>query len=87
MAAENKEISIKFYIYVFIIIGSERVVKKRREILTSMDCVLSNNWDLFISSSSEAESLDLKGSYIDVMFCKKETNVYEDHSRVLPPHC
>ena len=32
MAAENKELSIKFYIYVFIIIGSERVVKKIEDI-------------------------------------------------------
>ena len=79
MAAENKELSIKFYI----IIGSERVVK-RREILTSMDCGLSNNWDLFLSSSSKAESLDLKESDIDVMLCTKDKRVYEDDCKVFP---
>ena len=68
MAEENKELSVDFYNYVCNIIGTEKIVKKRREIFTSLDCVVSNNVHLQISSGSKAEGLDLKGSDVDLMF-------------------
>ena len=84
MAEENKVLSIDFYNYVRNIIGTEKVVKKRREIFTSIDCVSSYNKVQLISSGSKAEGLDLKGSDIDSMFCFKDICVYENDSKVFP---
>ena len=39
----EKELSAEFYYYLCNIIGSENVVKKRREIFTSMNCVTYDN--------------------------------------------
>ena len=82
MDADNKELSTEFYKCVCNIIGSEKVVKKRREIFTSLDCLFTNSKFLYISSGSSAEGLNLKGSDIDQMYCRNDILVYEDDSKL-----
>ncbi|XP_052102994.1 uncharacterized protein LOC127736485 [Mytilus californianus] len=78
---EDKELSRDFYHYLCNIIGSEDVVKTRRNIFTVMDFIINtcNTYKhiTFISSGSRAEGIDLKGSDYDQMHVREGFRVYE----------
>ncbi|CAG2186335.1 unnamed protein product [Mytilus edulis] len=75
---EDKELSRDFYHYLCNIIGSEDVVKTRRNIFTVMDFIINTDKHFtFISSGSRAEGIDLKGSDYDQMQVREGFRVYE----------
>lgn len=74
----DEELSLEFYHYFCNIIGSEDVVKTRRNIFTIMDFVVNtNNYNTIISSGSKAEGIDLKSSDYDQMKVLDLFRVYE----------
>ncbi|XP_052097275.1 uncharacterized protein LOC127732234 [Mytilus californianus] len=90
MDLKDKNLSLQFYNYLCNIVGSEEVVRTRREIFTEMDIVKKTNGMTFISSGSKAEGLDLKGSDYDQMMqltairvCESLNNVQYDPEKVL----
>ncbi|VDI01960.1 Hypothetical predicted protein [Mytilus galloprovincialis] len=77
MNSEDKNLSLQFYDYLCNIVGSEDVVRTRREIFTSKDLVENTTFATSISSGSKAEGLDLKGSDYDMMYLFNFVRVYE----------
>ncbi|XP_071142028.1 uncharacterized protein [Mytilus edulis] len=77
MNLEVKNLSLQFYNYLCDIIGSEEVVRTRREIFTAKDIVDNTTSATLISSGSKAEGLDLKGSDFDNMIQLNFVRVYE----------
>ncbi|XP_063406099.1 uncharacterized protein LOC134690056 [Mytilus trossulus] len=77
MDLKDKNLSLQFYNYLCDIIGSEEVVRTRREIFTVMDIVDKTDYLTFISTGSKAEGLNLKGSDYDRMGLHNFIRVYE----------
>ncbi|VDI01962.1 Hypothetical predicted protein [Mytilus galloprovincialis] len=77
MESRDKNLSLQFYKYVCNIVGSEEVVRTRREIFTLRDISDSFAFGNATSSGSKAEGLDLKGSDYDQMMQVKYIRVYE----------
>lgn len=67
MNSKDKNLSLQLYNYLCDIVGSEEVVRKRREIFTVKDIVENTTSMTFSRSGSKAECLDLKGSDYDQM--------------------
>ncbi|VDI60227.1 Hypothetical predicted protein [Mytilus galloprovincialis] len=72
--------SLTFYNYLCEKIGSEEVVKIRRETFLIHDIGQSDN---FISSGSKAEGLNLSGSDTDVMIVDSDMQAYESETDVV----
>ncbi|CAC5373472.1 unnamed protein product [Mytilus coruscus] len=77
MNLKDKNISMQLHKYLCNIVGSEEVVRARREIFDVKDIVGSNIFVTFISSGSKAEGLDLQGSDYDQMMHINFVRVYE----------
>ncbi|XP_071142022.1 uncharacterized protein [Mytilus edulis] len=77
MDFNDKNLSLRFYNYLCNIVGSEEVVKTRRQIFTAMDIVQNKKNSTYISSGSKSEGLDLKGSDCDIMILYNYIRVYE----------
>ncbi|CAG2191471.1 unnamed protein product [Mytilus edulis] len=77
MNLKNRHLSLTFYNYLCDIVGSEEVVRTRRDIFTVKDIVDNTTGITFISSGSKAEGLDLKGSDYDQMILHNGVRVYE----------
>ncbi|VDI81740.1 Hypothetical predicted protein [Mytilus galloprovincialis] len=77
MNSEDKNISLQFYDYLCNIVGSEEVVRTRREIFSGIEIVQKASSGTVISSGSKAEGLDLKGSDFDQMIYPNFIRVYE----------
>ncbi|XP_071142020.1 protein mab-21-like [Mytilus edulis] len=77
MNSEDKNISLQFYDYLCNIVGSEEVVRTRREIFSGIEIVQKASSGTFISSGSKAEGLDLKGSDFDQIIYPNFIRVYE----------
>ncbi|XP_071179924.1 uncharacterized protein [Mytilus edulis] len=82
MSKTVKERSLEIYHNLCDIIGSEEVVKTRRNIFCALDGVYRVPLLTVISSGSKAEGLDLNGSDYDQMVVDKWFCVYEDLSKV-----
>ncbi|XP_071142017.1 uncharacterized protein [Mytilus edulis] len=85
-----KNLSLQFYYYLCDIIGSEEVVRTRREIFSAKDIVDHKTLAACISSGSKAEGLDIKGSDYDQMIllsfirvCESFNNVQYDSDQLL----
>ncbi|VDI80874.1 Hypothetical predicted protein [Mytilus galloprovincialis] len=78
MSDTERELSRKIYQYLCNIVGTEEVVKARRNIFRVMDRVIHIPNLTQISSGSKAEGLHLKGSDYDVMIVSKRILVYEN---------
>ncbi|XP_071143436.1 uncharacterized protein [Mytilus edulis] len=90
MNLRDKNLSIQFYNYLCDIIGSEEVVRTRRDIFTAKDICESTDDATCISSGSKAEGIDLKGSDYDemlffncILVCESLNNVQDDPGKVL----
>ncbi|XP_076084393.1 cyclic GMP-AMP synthase-like receptor [Mytilus galloprovincialis] len=84
MNLNDRSLSLQFYKYLCNIVGSEAVVRTRRDIFSAKDivdntCTISTT---FISSGSKAEGLDLKGSDYDIMILANFLLVYESLNNV-----
>ncbi|CAG2198219.1 unnamed protein product [Mytilus edulis] len=77
MELKEKNLSLQFYNYLCDIIGSEEVVRRRRQIFTANDFGGSITFANCLSSGSKAEGLDIKGSDYDQMMQLKFIRVYE----------
>ncbi|CAC5418864.1 unnamed protein product [Mytilus coruscus] len=77
MELKDKNLSLQFYNYLCDIIGSEDVVRTRREIFTAQDICDNITFATSISSGSKAGSLDRKGSNIDQIMQLEFIRVYE----------
>ncbi|VDI01961.1 Hypothetical predicted protein [Mytilus galloprovincialis] len=77
MDLKDKNLSLQFYDYLSNIVGSEEVVKTRREIFTAKDIVGNSTHTTFISSGSRSEGIDLKGSDYDEMGLANYIRVFE----------
>ncbi|XP_071142023.1 uncharacterized protein [Mytilus edulis] len=77
MNSEDKNLSLHFYDYICNIVGSEEVVRTRREIFTVKDIGENTNSLTSISSGSKAEGLDLKGSDFDQMYVFEPFRIFE----------
>ncbi|CAC5407090.1 NIM1 [Mytilus coruscus] len=77
MELNEKLLSLQFYNYLCDIIGSEEVVRTRRQIFTANDIGDNTIFANAISSGSKAEGLDLKGSDYDQMMQLEFIRVYE----------
>ncbi|XP_076084391.1 uncharacterized protein LOC143055134 [Mytilus galloprovincialis] len=77
MNSEDKNLSLQFYDYLCNIVGSEEVVRTRREIFSAIEIVNNDSFITFISSGSKAEGLYLKGSDFDQMIYPNFIRVYE----------
>ncbi|CAG2219126.1 unnamed protein product [Mytilus edulis] len=73
---KDKNVSLQFYNYLCNIVGSEEVVRTRREILNAKDIVENTTSVTFISSGSKAEGLDIKKSDFDLMILIKCIRVH-----------
>ncbi|XP_071142021.1 protein mab-21-like [Mytilus edulis] len=78
MDLRDKNLSLQFYDYLCNIVGSEDVVKTRREIFTAKDISDNAVFGNYISSGSKAEGLDLVGSDFDIMVLLNFIRVYEN---------
>ncbi|CAG2192459.1 unnamed protein product [Mytilus edulis] len=86
MNLEDNNLSFQFYNYLCDIVGSEEVIRTRREIFTAKDIQFGeSNTSILtsISSGSKAEGLDLEGSDYDEMFLHNFVRVYESSNNVL----
>ncbi|XP_063397535.1 uncharacterized protein LOC134681828 [Mytilus trossulus] len=81
MSKTVKDRSLEIYHNLCDIIGSEEVVKTRRNIFCALDSVYRIPRLTVISSGSKAEGLDLDGSDYDQMVVEKCFCVYEDLSK------
>ncbi|XP_071142024.1 cyclic GMP-AMP synthase-like [Mytilus edulis] len=77
MNLEDNNISFQLYKYLCDIVGSEEVVRTRREIFAAKDIGDHITAATFISSGSKAEGIDLKGSDYDLMILCDYYRVYE----------
>ncbi|CAC5418861.1 unnamed protein product [Mytilus coruscus] len=77
MNLNDRNLSLQFYNYLCDIIGSEDVIKKRREMFTAYDFFQRLKSSTFISSGSKSEGIDLKGSDYDRMICFNLIRVHE----------
>ncbi|VDI81736.1 Hypothetical predicted protein [Mytilus galloprovincialis] len=82
MNLKDKNLSLLFYNYLCEIIGSEEVVRTRREIFSAKDIVEHKTLATCISSGSKAEGLDLTGSDYDQMVLLSFIRVYESFNNV-----
>ncbi|CAC5406151.1 dinG [Mytilus coruscus] len=82
MSLKVKNLSLQFYNYLCDMIGSQDVVRTRRNIFNVLDIVNTVDNAIFISSGSKAEGLDLKGSDYDQMHATKIFRVYESLNHV-----
>ncbi|VDI83801.1 Hypothetical predicted protein [Mytilus galloprovincialis] len=82
MNLKDKNLSLQFYDYLCDIIGSEEVVRTRREIFSAKDIVESSAIATSISSGSKAEGIDLNGSDYDQMVLLNIFSVYESSHAV-----
>lgn len=79
---DDRELSIKIYKYLCNIIGTEEVVKTRRQIFCALDSILQVEYRTAISSGSRAEGLDQNGSDYDILFVEDLFQVFENMSKV-----
>lgn len=77
MNSQDNNLSLQFYNHLCNIVGSEEVVRTRREIFTGKDIAENDYNATIISSGSKADGLDLKGSDYDQMFLYNIFRVYE----------
>ncbi|CAC5418865.1 unnamed protein product [Mytilus coruscus] len=83
MNLQDKYISLQFYNHLCDIIGSQDVVKTRRDVLNATDKLVKKLHNIIsISSGSKAEGIDLKGSDYDQMIIFKHVRVCESLSDV-----
>ncbi|CAG2218920.1 unnamed protein product [Mytilus edulis] len=78
MNLKDKNLSLQLYNYLCNIVGSEKVVKTRREIFYAKDIGEKTTEITFISSGSKAEGIDLKGSDYDQMILFNIIHVYQN---------
>ncbi|VDI59937.1 Hypothetical predicted protein [Mytilus galloprovincialis] len=77
MNLRDHYLSFQFYTYVCGIVGSEEVVRSRREIFSAIEIVRNTSFATHISSGSKAEGIDLKCSDYDHMMYPNFIRVYE----------
>lgn len=81
MSDTERELSLNIYQYLCNIVGTEEVVKARRNIFRVLDRVINIPNLTKISRGSKAEGLHLKGSDYDVMIISKRIRVYENKNK------
>lgn len=82
MSKTDETLSLQFYQYLNNIIGSEDVVKTRRNIFYAIEFGNPNSSHIMISSGSKAEGLDLKDSDYDQMYVCVSYRVYNNTKNV-----